>query len=50
MKEGSGRRSQWPYFERMKAILGFDDTAVRLQYVHEVAQKPKLPSDGLKRP
>jgi uncharacterized protein YmfQ (DUF2313 family) len=31
-KDGSVKRSQWPYFERMNAILGFDDT-VRLQYV-----------------
>jgi hypothetical protein len=51
LKEGSGRKSLWPYFERMNAILGFDNT-VRLQYVHEVgaAQKPKLPREGLKRP
>jgi len=51
LKEGSGRKSLWPYFERMNAFLCFDDT-VRLQYVHEVgiAQKPKLPSEGLKRP
>ena len=49
-KDGSVKRSQWPYFERMNAILGFDDT-VRLQYVHEVAAGPKskLPNEDLKR-
>jgi hypothetical protein len=49
-KDGSVKRSQWPYFERMNAILSFDDT-VRLQYVHEVGagSKSKLPNEDLKR-
>ncbi len=49
-RTGVSKDAQWPYFERMNAILGFDDT-VRLQYVYEVGAVPKskVPNEDLKR-